>query len=141
MNPDPEDARRYLDEALKAEGVTLLAASREVGMNDAYFHQYIKMRKPLYLKEEVRAALVRKWPSIDPERLRPPPKKPKSHNLAGRKRKDQGQVHPQGYGKFIDDPSTLDLLAAWQDITKPHLRALLLETARALAAASRADAA
>lgn len=129
----PEDARQYLEEALRREGATLVAASLEVGRNRAYIQQYIRGGKPQYLSEETRAAIVRRWPSIDPERLRPPPRK---SSAPSSNQQNQAQVHPPGYGKFVDDPRTLDLLEAWERIKKPELRDLVLRTALTMAEAS-----
>lgn len=131
-----EAARRYLAETLESEGVYLGPLSLQLGRNHAYIEQYIKRGKPRWLREPEREALVAAVPALDPERLKPPPKQ-LHHGVAkfGRSRKghDEPQINPPRTGKFVDDPSTIELLDIWGNIRHAGQRQLALRILRLMA--------
>jgi hypothetical protein len=132
---DPAEAREYLDQALRAEGLELKAVSLAIGRNHAYLQQYIRTGKPRYLPEGVREALVRVVPNLDGDRLKPPPLELKlaSAKKRGGQGGDQTQINAPRRRKIIDDPSTLELLDAWDDIRHPDQRALAIRILRSMA--------
>jgi hypothetical protein len=69
MDPDP--VRLLLASLLEERGLTHAEASRAIGHNHAYIHQFMKQGKPAHLPETVREALGRLL-EVDPNRLRHP---------------------------------------------------------------------
>lgn len=111
----PEEARAYLDGALRRKHVTLAEASRAIGRSHAYLQQYITRGKPRWLSESDRAGLVRLY-ELDDESLKPPPADlaldltPAA--LSGN-RHDQSKIDAPRRRKVIDDPRELQLLDTW----------------------------
>jgi len=105
--PDDE-ARNYLKAAFKAGRIEKKAASLAVGKGHSYFHEYFVKRKPRWLDEPTRQALVSLY-GIDGDQLRPPPVKLRDGV-------QQAQVDPPSDGKLTDDPRTLELLEVWKAI-------------------------
>lgn len=106
---DNNSARTYLKSALDEAGVDLKAASLLAGKNHAYFQQYIKVGKPVWLPEAVREYVSKEY-NLDSEKLKAPFIKPKIRTAL-----DGGS--PQSIIKrkaqFIKDPALLDLLYLW----------------------------
>jgi hypothetical protein len=57
----PDDARKYLADALRELGIDMAVASDAINKNHAYIQQYIKREKPRWLPEQVRDLLVRTY--------------------------------------------------------------------------------
>ena len=129
-----DEARRYLEEALAAAGTDMATASRAVARNHAYLQQYIRKGKPRWLPEQIRDGLAQLY-QLDAERLRPPPAKLQpagTNKRAVRNGNDKAQVHAPGYGQFVDDPRTLELLGIWGAMSAER-RELALRILRNLA--------
>lgn len=113
-----DDPRKYLLDALSRAGVTLKAASERAGMNHAYLHQFIHKGKPRYLAEQVREALAKAY-GVDPERLRPPPAKPRPSAVGQPLRRTVGRPFA---GELIEDPDELALVRWWRKLELPERR-------------------
>lgn len=132
---DPETARAYLRRALDKNQISMRDASEALGLNHAYFQQYIVTGKPIWLKEEIRKGLIQAYPFIEEDRLVPPPRRLQRIDRSERRSSDLDQesyVHPEGYGKFIDDPRKLELLRIW-DMILPDDREIGMDVLRSLA--------
>lgn len=133
------EGREYLRSVLKEHGIPLSDASRAVGKNHAYLQQFIVLGKPRVMPEDVREALVRLYPFLDAERLKPPLIEPKplaDNHSARRDSGDQPDVNPPSYGQFVDDPGTLEVLHLWGAI-HPSQRELAKSILRTFAAVAR----
>lgn len=69
MDPDP--IRLLLASLLEERGLNHAEASRSIGRNHAYIHQFMHQGKPERLSERAREALGRLL-GVDPDRLRHP---------------------------------------------------------------------
>src|SRR6185437_4224123 len=111
----PEDeARSYLLRLLRGRDVDLKAASLLAGKNHAYLQQYIRKRKPAWLPEDVREALVRHY-GADPERLKPPALRTGQVTDSGGQ---DGEVQPPGEHQLIDQPRLIELIRIWSQLSE-----------------------
>lgn len=122
----PEAARSYLDRALKDAGEEMASLSRRLGRAHSYLQQYIKYGKPIYLRDDIREALIRMVPSLDGERLKPDPIELKPDVARSAKTRANGDHEPKinapRLGQFIDDPDTLEVVDIYRRITDPAQR-------------------
>lgn len=122
-----DEARSYLRRLLLEQDVDLKAASLAAGKNHAYLQQYIRKRKPTWLPEDVREALVRQY-GADPERLKPPALRA-SHFDAGSRQ--NGEVKAPAEHQLTDDPRLVELIRIWVSLS-PNRRDLVLTILRNL---------
>lgn len=128
--PSHEEAREYLRGALEALGVPMKEASLALGRNHAYIEQYLREGKPRWLHQQDREALVRLWPQIDGERIRPP--LPAFRRVALGNGHDKPQIESPRIGELIDQPGAFDLLEAFRRIRDPHMRAMAIQLVSAM---------
>lgn len=131
-----EQARAYLDQALREADLQMKVISETLNLNHAYLQQYIKRGKPRWLPEPIREGLVSLVPNLDGDRLRPPPPILKSRvNPEGARRKGENepQIDTPSQGEFIKEPSVLQLVRAYRKIRRPDRRALVLQVAESFA--------
>lgn len=132
--PDPSAAaRKYLKEAIEANGLEMAPLSRALQHNHAYLQQYIESGTPRWLKEADRIALGAMIANLDTERLKEPPKA--SSPISSRRRpgtngRDKPEVHPPISGKIVQDARTLELLDIWDEIESDEGRELALRVLR-----------
>jgi len=119
-DPDPDDARRYLREALAQIGVPMKHASELVGKSHAYIQQYLERGIPKWLPEPIRAALVTAY-GLDADRLRPPPAK--LHQ--------RFDIHSQQFNQFRHDPHAVEVVELFTGLDE-RSRLVVVELMRRL---------
>ena len=119
MSSGTERQREYLRHELKdIRGVDLNAASEAIGRNPTYLSQYVKRGVPKHLHEPDRLALVKLY-GLDGDRLRPPPKEPKSKKLPS----------PAGAYGLADVPNQFtdeEFFLLWRRIQNPDVKIAVL---------------
>lgn len=139
MAQAPEDeARAYLAAFFEAEGANVSAVSKQIRKGHAYLNQYIMQKKPKWLREPEREALVKLFPALDEARLKPPPTQVESAAASSRKRSDQARVNAPRKTQLVDDPDTLEMLDIWGRIP-PDKRPLAFDVLRLMADQAASD--